>query len=821
MLLLGMEFLAWHYSLGMSYYIKSWQNTIRYVHHYFSLPLLVLTLFSPYKRLIVAEQGPGFDFGRWFQAWTFNWISRGIGAIVRTVLIFVAIILLVASVLGGALGLLFWVFVPFLSYSVYAKYKRQPENVIASLRAELQKSTEHPLQIIFGNTGGRFVLTHLGLSLQELVESAKQGELNFKGTKFKTLEDVVTHLIDKEIWSSDFFYAHGMPPQDIVRVASWWDRKTTSETQWNEEDVFGRPGIALDLTFGYTPTLNKYVSDLSTPQAFTHHLIGRPQIVERIERNFLTGQSVFLTGDPGVGKRTTVLEFAHKAATGQLGKKLSYKRVLEFDYNALLAGTRDLNQKKVELNQVLTEAAYAGNVILVIRDLHRLINPDVEGYDFTDIFEALLDKRALQIIAISSNVEYERFLASNVRIRKYFEKVAVVPPTKDEALTILLEAADRWEVLARVTILYQSLKQMLEKSDEYVTEAPFPEKVIEILDAAITYVGQKDKAIIEVSDVNAVLAEKTGISFAALSDVDKGKLGSLEDLIHERLVNQEAAVNLIAKTLRAKTVGVIKEKRPIGSFLFFGPTGVGKTETAKVLARVYFGSEEEIIRFDMAEYSGVEGMDRLIGSVTNNTPGALTTAIKNHPAALLLLDEIEKASREIANLFLTLLDEGYITDAFGKKINCRNLFVVGTSNAGAEFVRQLVQKGVEKGEMQKSVVDHILKEGMFSPEFLNRFDGVVVYEPLTEKHMVEVSRHMLDDLTDTLETKNIHLTYEDSAAEKLAKDGFDPAFGARPMRRIVNLEIGDMLGKAILSDEIKEGDKIQLSADEEFQWNKL
>lgn len=818
-----MEFLAWHYSQGIVYYLKSWMQTIAYVNHSLSILLLIKTLFYPWKRLIVPEAGPGFDIQKKFQAFTFNLVSRLVGSVVRLILIFAGLVLLLVSFFGGAVGLLFWLAMPLLSYSVFQKHHRQPAHFVSELMEKIKVSSRPILETILTNTAGAFLLTHTGLTKQEMLTSSTTEHITFDETHPASYRELIQYLIHHNTWSRDFFYAHGLTPDDVVATAAWWDSRTMRATEIQEPN-FGRPGMALELTFGYTPTLNRYVTDLSTPQSFTHHLIGRGNVVDRIERNLISGQNVFLTGEPGVGKKTVVLEFAWRAVSGQLGREMAYKKVLEFDYNGILATSRDLNQKKVELNQVLTEAAYAGDVILLIRDFHRLVNPEVEKYDFTDIIEPLLEKGNLKIIAIATNSEYERFLAPLSRVRKFFERVEVIAPNKNEALEILLESADRWEALTNIIIEYPALKQMLDKSDEYVTEAPFPEKVIELLDATVTYVQQQKKSTIEVSDINAVLAEKTGISFASLDKVSKSRLGNIEELIHKRLVNQADAVTMIAKTLRSKTVGVIKEQRPIGSFLFLGPTGVGKTETAKVLANVYFGNESEILRFDMAEYSGSEGLERLIGSVSRNTPGALTTAIKNKPASLLLLDEIEKASREIYNVFLTLLDEGYINDAFGKRINCKNIFVIGTSNAAAEYIRQLVQKGIPKEDMQSAVVNYVLEQNIFSPEFLNRFDGVVVYEPLSQDNLKLVAGLMLEDLAKNLESKNIHITFDDSASQKLADDGYDPAFGARPMRRIVNLSIGDLLGKAIIEEKIREGDTIRLMGGEgqkEFQWEKL
>ncbi len=814
-----MEFLEWHYSEGILFYLRSWLATFHYIDHFYSIPLFAKTLFAPYKRIYLAEETGRFDFGKQFEVLSFNFVSRFIGALVRIVLMLTALCLYAAGVVGGLLGFVFWLAIPFLSIPIYNKYKRQPAHIVWHIMQSLHNTHKNPIETLFNNDAGRYVLAHLNLTLEEMISNSDISNLVLEEVTANDYRELITYFLEHGAWSHDFLFSKGIDAKDIAIVAGQWDKKRTVETKLTPEE-FGRPAIALELTFGYTPTFKEYAKDLTKSVPYSHHLIGRKEIVERIERSLSSGMSVFLTGDPGVGKKTVVLEFARRAMTGQLGHDLSYAHVFEFDYTALLAKGTDLNQKKVELTQVLAEAAASGNTILMIKDLYRLITPEIEGIDFTDVLENLLEKRNLHIIAIASNIEYERFIVPNPRIKKFFDRIEAVPPSQEEAMQILLIAADRWEVLTGMTIYFQSLKQMISKSDEFVTEVPFPEKVLEILDSTVTYAQKKGKMVVELDDVNAVLSEKTGISFARLDQTEMSKLGNLEELIHQRLVNQDISVRLIAKTLRSKTLGVIKEKRPIGSFLFLGPTGVGKTETAKVLAQVYFGSATEIIRFDMAEYIGSEGMERLVGSVSKNLPGNLTTAIKNKPASLLLLDEMEKASPEIYNLFLTMLDEGFITDAFGKQINCKNVFIIATSNAGAEHIRELVNNNIRGEELQQAVVNYVLEGGLFSPEFLNRFDGVVVYEPLTHEDLVEVAKHMLDDLKLNLATRNIHLTVDETAAQKLATDGFDPAFGARPMRRIVNLELGDLLGKGILNGEIREGDHIELSADDEFRWSK-
>lgn len=805
------EFLAWFYTKGIDYYLKSWSISLNWILHYFSLGLLLKTLFSPWKRLIDVDKSPGFNFQKKFETFTFNLVSRGIGAVVRLTLFWVGIIFIVVASFGGAIGFVFWLILPFFGLPIYQKYKLQPKNYIADLLFKLKSSVKNnPLEIILNSSAGQFLTSHLAVTQSDLLLQANLENVDFGNIKAQSFSELISYLLNQKVWTKKYLNIKKLSEEDILLVAEWWDQEQTTKTKFGE-DEFGRPGIALELTFGYTPTLNKYSVDLSLPLSYSHRLIGRQPIVSRMDRVLNSGNSVLLVGDPGVGKKTVVLEFAKRAASGQLGRSMSFSRVLELDYNSLLSESKDLNTKKNILSSILAEASYAGNIILMIRDIHRLTNPELEGYDFTDIFEEHLENRVLKIIAVSGNDEYEKYLSQNLRLRKYLEKVEITPPSKEDAMLILIQAAQRWETLTGFTITMPALRNILEESDKYVTEVPFPEKAIELLDAVVTYKEQAGGNIIEITDTNKVLSEKTGISFESLTQEEETKLGNIEEIIHQHLVDQESAVSLIGKTLRAKTIGVIQGKRPLGSFLFLGPTGVGKTETAKVLSKVYFGGEDKIIRFDMAEYAGTEGLERLIGSVGKNQPGALTTAIKNHPASLLLLDELEKATKEIYNLFLSLLDEGIITDAFGKKIICRNLFVVGTSNAGAEYIRQLVAKGDRGEDLQKGVVNYVLENQLFSPEFLNRFDGVVVYEPLGQEELVKIAKLMLTDLAKDLKSKNVYLQVTEEACQKLAKDGYDPAFGARAMRRIVNISLGDAISKSLIKKEIVEGDKFKLT----------
>lgn len=805
-----MNFLAWHYTVGLKAYLNRWFYVLAYIIHYFSLPLLLSSLFSPWKRLVDTSQSTGFSFTKYFERLTFNIISRGIGFIVRLVLLVFGTFALSVMFILGFFGCVIWTVFPVLGAWLY--YTRDPgqKRFLKNLFAQMRVDPASAVRMALNTPAGKFILTHTNLTTSGLPPATP---FNLSGFAPQNFSDLLQKFIDLKVWDRDLLRQKDVDYPDLLLGASWWDKKFTFPNPFDGRMRFSKPGIGLELLFGYTPLLNQYVTDLGQPQFFYHHLIGREEIVSRIERTLTSGESVILVGQPGVGKKTIVLEFARRAMAGELSQQMAYKRVLELDYNFLLSEVLDLNQKKNKFSDILAEAAAAGNIILVVKDIHRLTNSEVEGVDFTDIWETHLEKRNLKIIAISSQVDYERFTAPNTRLRKFLVPVEAAPVSVQDALQILVSAADRWETQKPLVITVQALRAIISGSDRYITDIPFPEKALEILDRVVSYAEHSGKKIITTDEVNAVLAETTGISMARLTEHERQLLGNLEEVLHQRLVGQNTAISLIAKSLRARSVGVKDDRRPIGSFLFLGPTGVGKTQTAKSLAQIYYGSTDLVLRFDMAEYAGGEGLARLIGSSQKNMPGALTTAIKNRPASLLLLDEIEKAPPEIYNLFLTLLDEGSITDAFGRLINCRHLFVIATSNAGAEYVRQLVGQKVSAEVLQKSVVDYVQKHNIFSPEFLNRYDGVVVFEPLTSDQLIKIANLQLQDLQKSLEQKNIHLEITPEVCQKLAADGFEPEFGARPMRRIIDISIGDILGRAILSNSIKSGDKICLVPD--------
>lgn len=808
-----MEFISWHYTTGLSQYLKRWYFLVSWVVHFFSLTLLLPTLFSPWKRLTDDEDSPGFSFDRYFRQLTFNLISRGIGAIVRLTLLLTGLLVLIPSFLIGLIGLMFWIVIPVIGLPYYLLSDKHHQRLFGKLHLQLlQLPTPSQITAIFTSSPGKFVLSRSGVSLDQLLELVDaRVKLTIPNAPPSTFQEFIQLLLSAEVWPESALKKHHLNYSDLLYSAVWWDEVYHSYADPTEDELrFSRSGLGLELLFGYTPQLNKYSTDLSVMQNFTHHLIGREQVVSQMERILTSGNSLVLIGEPGVGKRTIVLELARKAMTGELDSQLVYKRFLELDYNFLLSDNLDINQKKAHLSQILSESSAAGNVILVIKDLHRLTHPDVEGLDFTDLFETHLSKRKLKIIAISSQMDFERFLLPNSRLRKHLLPVEAQSVSKDSARLILFDYLFSQEKLHKVFFTIQAVTRILDGSEDYISDTPFPEKSLELSDQVIALCKKKGVTEITVDHINEILTEITGISLTHLTSNQKNILLELESRIHSQLIGQDLAVTLIAKSLRARDMGVKNPNRPIGSFIFLGPTGVGKTQTAKTLADIYFGSSDVIIRFDMAEFAGADGFSRLVGARDSNRPGLLPTAIRNRPASLLLLDEIEKSPPEIFNLFLTLLDEGQFTDSYGKKVSCRHLFVIATSNAGAEFIRQQVNLGLGGDQLQTKVLEEIQRSGRFSPEFLNRFDGVIVYQPLSPTDLIQIANLQLTQLATRLKSQNIYLQVTPEACEHLAKLGYQPEYGARPMRRLVDLTIGDIIASALLKEDVKSGDSITL-----------
>ena len=521
-----------------------------------------------------------------------------------------------------------------------------------------------------------------------------------------------------------------------------------------------------------------------------------------------------VVGSAGIGKKTLVHSLARAVRT-KSEDTLRGTRLLWLDLGRVIseAITRGADVEDC-LRGLFHEASYAGNIILLIEHLEYFLGNDGSSFhpDISALLNEFLNVPTFQIIAFSTPKEYHQLIEKHEHIAKYFEVVEMREPSEDDAVKILLLQMEKYE-RRRVLFTYKALKKIVSDSGKHNWQFPLPERALDLaMDTLMFWEKKSDDQFICEKTVADYLSLKTGIKHGEIEDSERKKLLNLEESLHKLVIGQDEAVSQVSEALRRARSGIGNSQKPVGSFLFLGPTGVGKTETAKALAKTYFGDEKHLIRLDMSEFQTPSSIDRLLGSSQLNQPGRLITQIKDNPYCLLLLDEIEKAYPEILDIFLQILDEGYVTDAFGEKINFRNTLIIATSNAGAPLIKKMVEQKCEGEQIKQAVIDFAIENNIFRTEFLNRFEGVIFFKPLNDTELVSVVRLQLQKLVRRLaKEKNIEITFDDRLIGQIIEKGYNPIFGARSLNRYIEGEVEGIVAKKIISGEIIHGQAIALS----------
>jgi len=615
-----------------------------------------------------------------------------------------------------------------------------------------------------------------------------------------------------------------MTSEDVDRVAIWEnyiENEIRRKKQfWRLENLLKKRGVGKRWSAGYTVNLDRYsvdINEIMEKKDLSIHLLGHQKEIYAIERILSRSgeNNVLLVGESGSGRSTIAYGFAKKVMEGRSFSNLNDKRILELDMQAVLSGINNPGDILERLRIVFSEAINAGNIVLIIDEIHNYLGVDKGpgAVDITSILLPYLNSPNFQIIGLTTFDGFHKYIESNASVKNLFVKVEINQPTEEQIIFILEDMLPGLEKRYRIAVSYKVLRNIVKLTDRYIQDKPFPQKAIDILTEVLIYAKQKREKIIPPEYVNRIISERVEIPIGAIQEDEKKKLLELEQRIHQRVVDQEEGIKAISQAMRRARVGIKNKKRPIGSFLFLGPTGVGKTETSKALAEAYFGSDTRMIRFDMSEYQEVSTISRLIGFAEKNEPGLLAKAVSDNPFSLILLDEIEKAHPNILNLFLQVLDEGFLTDAFGKKINFSESIIIGTSNAGAELIRQCVKQGRDLQTFKDDLVDYLMKEGIFRAEFLNRFDAVVVFKPLAHEHLIKIAILMMNDLAKRLlDGTGVRLMITPDLIEKIVALGYKPEFGARPMRRVIQDEIESRVAKIILEQNLKRGDFVKIEA---------
>ena len=651
--------------------------------------------------------------------------------------------------------------------------------------------------------------------------------------------------------------------------------KKSSKTTTPTLDEYGRDFTALAEENKFDPVIGR-----------SKEIDRVIQILSRRTKN-----NPCLIGEPGVGKTAVAEGLAQKIAAGDVPEMLKSKRLVSIDLSAMIAGAKYRGEFEERLKKVINEVITAKDVILFVDEFHTIVGAgSAEGsLDASNILKPFLARGELQLIGATTLKEYKKYIEKDAALERRFQPVTVGEPTVEETIEILKGIRDKYEAHHGVTITDEALTAAAKMSARYITDRFLPDKAIDLVDEASSKkqlssqiappdlkekekelehlksereeavnaqeyekaaklrdeekaisaeveqlksdwkgTGSTAKLIVDEDDIARILSDWTGVPAAKLKEEEMDKLRNLEGILHERVIGQNEAVTAVAKAIKRGRAGLKDPKRPIGSFLFLGPTGVGKTELSKTLAEAMFGSESSLIRVDMSEYMEKHAVSKFIGSppgyVGFEDGGQLTEKIRKHPYSVILFDEIEKAHPDVFNIMLQILDDGILTDAQGRRVDFKNTVIIMTSNLGASEILGLgssklgfstSQESSEKDRIREKVMAEVKRS--FKPEFLNRIDEIIVFDRLKKDEIKEIAKLMLNSLVKRLADNEITVTFTDSAVEKIADEGFDEVYGARPLRRAIQSKIEDMLSEKIIDGEIKSGESGTVDVkDDEF-----
>ncbi|SHN53037.1 ATP-dependent Clp protease ATP-binding subunit ClpC [Desulfitobacterium chlororespirans DSM 11544] len=609
------------------------------------------------------------------------------------------------------------------------------------------------------------------------------------------------------------------------------------------------------------------------------------RVVQVLSRR--TKNNPVLIGEPGVGKTAIAEGLAQRIINNKVPETLAGKRVVTLDLSAVVAGSKYRGEFEERLKKVMEEIRVDGRIIVFIDELHTLIGAGAaEGaIDAANILKPALARGELQCIGATTLDEYRKYIEKDPALERRFQPITVGEPTVEQAVQILLGLRDRYEAHHRTKITDEAVEAAVKMSDRYISDRFLPDKAIDLMDEAASRVrlatftaptdlksleekiealkNEKEAAVlgqefekaakfrdeehqlreelaqlrntweskrdvsqsqVTADDIAQIVASWTGIPVKKLAQEESERLLGLEEVLHQRVVGQEDAVKAVSRAVRRARAGLKDPKRPVGSFIFLGPTGVGKTELARALAEALFGEEDALIRIDMSEYMEKHAVSRLVGAppgyIGHDEGGQLTEAIRRKPYSVILLDEIEKAHPEVFNILLQVLEDGRLTDTKGRTVDFRNAVIIMTSNVGASFMKKEAlgfasrrDEETEYKNMSSRVMEELKKT--FRPEFLNRVDEIVVFHSLQAEGLLKITEILMKQVNGRLQEQGYDLQVEKSALELIAKEGNDPTFGARPLRRAIQRLIEDNLSEKILLGEFKSGDKIKVEAVED------
>ncbi|MBR5389087.1 ATP-dependent Clp protease ATP-binding subunit [Candidatus Saccharibacteria bacterium] len=577
-------------------------------------------------------------------------------------------------------------------------------------------------------------------------------------------------------------------------------------------------GIARDFSFGYTPTLSKYSTNISLARSYQMrtqiHLASHREIVQKMVEAFSKGgrQNIALVGPEGAGRMTIVNAFAETLmdADAKIPSGLKYRQVVALDASALIASAGERGELEALVQLVMKEAFLAKNIIICLNNAQLFFEEAVGSVNIANVLMPFIDEGRLRIILTMDEQKYLEIAAKNSTLANKLNKVMVEPADEEQTMRIMQDEILSLEAKYNVLYEYLALKEAYRLSKRYLHDIEMPGKALSLLESAANYANGE---IVTAESVRVAIEKTKGVKLSSANDKDdRERLLNLEELIRKRMVGQDYAVRTVSDAMRRAAAGVRSQKKPIGTFLFLGPTGVGKTELSKSLAEVYFHGEDNLIRLDMNEFVTESDVNRLIEEGKDNAE-SLTAQVMTHPFSVVLLDEIEKAHPAVLTTLLQLLDEGVMRDAKNREISFRDAIVIATSNAGADRIRQYVEEGKDLAQAKEEIINELIDRGEFKPEFINRFDEICVFTPLTKQDLVKIVELNMKSINKTLEPQKIKVALGEGAAEELAEQGYDPKMGARPLKRTMQKTVENIVAMKVLEGQAESGAEILITRD--------
>lgn len=765
-----------------------------------------------------------------------------VGAILLSLL---GVVLLLAGMAIGWLVLMLagWLLVPYLWLHSRLRdmpASKQPRNIGDILSLEvlgLLSQDSNPRTIIealAGSGGAKFLANRLGIPIQQVVqltpadpgltESVWRESINIWShlpERTSTIPSVVVvaAIIRLNPDCTDILNNLRIDADDVYRGVEWLEHWEMQARRSSDLKLTG--GIARDWSFGYIPTLEHFGTNLSLKYSE-----GRRSMAGNLMRNRLlvddmikylssnARRNVALIGPLGVGKSTVVEALADILMDSKSGASsdVKFNQVFMLDASAIISAANARGEIEQLIGRLLSEAYRAKNIILFLDNAELFMSDGTGSVDLSNLLQPAIEGGGLKLIMAMEEQRFLQIAQAKPALTSALNRIEITPTDDNDTIRVLEDRIIPLEYGSTTLFTYQALTEAYRLSNRYIHDVAQPRASVQLLESAAQ---RASGGVVNPSVVAQTIEQTLGIKVGGNlqsgdAQAEKDKLLHLEELIHQRMINQTKAVSAVASALRRARAGVRNENRPIGTFLFLGPTGVGKTELAKSLAAVYFSGEDHLVRIDLNEYVRAEDVARLIADGATD-PMSLSAQVQKDPFSVVLLDEIEKAHPNVLTTLLQVLDEGVLRDINNRPISFRDTILIATSNAGADKIRQYIEAGYQLEQFSEQIQNELISSGQFKPEFLNRFDEIAVFRPLTKPELLQVIDLILVGINKNLANQKVAVAVDDQAKLALVEAGYDPRLGARPMRRVVQRTVENIVAEKILTGELVPGSGIRLS----------